>query len=211
MKRDSAIFDRIRIKKGEKAAQAESLPRCEHPGLRADRPPSRTQRARTGKDEYWNFCLEHVRAYNLSYNYFAGMPDEAVASYPKIGGHRPPAHLDHGRAGLARGFGRRAGGELLGRFWARWAEADPAGLSDPFGFSGGCSPKPPPPNLRNAERKAFGVLNLEITANAKEIKLRYKEMVKSFHPDANGGDRAFEDKLREIIQAYSHLKSAGFC
>ena len=30
-------------------------------------------------------------------------------------------------------------------------------------------------------------------------------------PDANGGDRASEDKLREIIEAYNYLKSAGLC
>src|SRR5207245_197937 len=30
------------------------------------------------------------------------------------------------------------------------------------------------------------------------------------HPDANGGDRSSEDRLREIIQAYNYLKSIGF-
>jgi curved DNA-binding protein CbpA len=35
--------------------------------------------------------------------------------------------------------------------------------------------------------------------------------VKRLHPDANGGDRSSEDKLREIIQAYNYLKAAGFC
>jgi curved DNA-binding protein CbpA len=35
--------------------------------------------------------------------------------------------------------------------------------------------------------------------------------VKRHHPDANGGDRSFEDRLREIIQAYNYLKSAGHC
>jgi len=31
---------------------------------------------------------------------------------------------------------------------------------------------------------------------------------KRLHPDANGGDRSLEDKLREIIHAYNYLKSA---
>ena len=34
---------------------------------------------------------------------------------------------------------------------------------------------------------------------------------KRCHPDANGGDRGSEDKLREIIEAYNYLKSAGYC
>ena len=44
-----------------------------------------------------------------------------------------------------------------------------------------------------------------------QIKARFKALVKRLHPDANGGDRGSEDKLREIIQAYNHLKAAGFC
>ena len=40
---------------------------------------------------------------------------------------------------------------------------------------------------------------------------RFKMLVKRHHPDANGGDRTCEDKLREIIQAYNYLKSVGFC
>ena len=44
-----------------------------------------------------------------------------------------------------------------------------------------------------------------------EIKARFKVLVKRHHPDANGGDRSTEDKLREIIQAYNYLKSVGFC
>ena len=34
--------------------------------------------------------------------------------------------------------------------------------------------------------------------------------MKRHHPDANGGDRSTEDRLREIIQAYNYLKSVGF-
>jgi DnaJ-class molecular chaperone len=54
-------------------------------------------------------------------------------------------------------------------------------------------------------------LSLEVHATKAEIKTRFKELVKRHHPDANGGDRGSEDKLREIIVAYNYLKSAGFC
>ena len=57
-----------------------------------------------------------------------------------------------------------------------------------------------------------GVIStLETDADKLEIKARFKELVKRHHPDANGGDRASEDKLREIIEAYNYLKSAGYC
>ena len=50
----------------------------------------------------------------------------------------------------------------------------------------------------------------EVDASGPAIKARFKELVKRHHPDANGGDRSSEDKLREIIQAYNYLKSIGF-
>ena len=65
--------------------------------------------------------------------------------------------------------------------------------------------------LRNAERKALHALGLEDGAAGTDIKARFKELVKRHHPDANGGDRASEDKLREIIESYNYLKKTGFC
>ena len=65
--------------------------------------------------------------------------------------------------------------------------------------------------MRNAERKALHALSLEDGATSADIKARFKELVKRHHPDANGGDRTSEDKLREIIEAYNYLKKTGFC
>ncbi|UXN74718.1 DnaJ domain-containing protein [Devosia sp. A8/3-2] len=47
-------------------------------------------------------------------------------------------------------------------------------------------------------------------AKSEQIKAAYKTLVKIHHPDANGGDKSSEDRLRTIIVAYSHLKKAGF-
>jgi DnaJ-domain-containing protein 1 len=90
---------------------------------------------------------------------------------------------------------------------------------DPFNmfreFGAGSRPRTdraePQRAVRNAERKALHELGLEEGANKVEIKARFKLLVKRHHPDANGGDRATEDKLREIIQAYNYLKSVGAC
>jgi hypothetical protein len=55
---------------------------------------------------------------------------------------------------------------------------------------------------RTAERKALRALSLEDGATGAEIKARFKELVKRHYPDANGGHRTSDDKLREIIEAY---------
>ena len=54
-------------------------------------------------------------------------------------------------------------------------------------------------------------LGLKDTAEADDIKTRYKELVKKHHPDANGGDRTSEERFRDVIQAYQLLKTAGLC
>ena len=60
------------------------------------------------------------------------------------------------------------------------------------------------------ERRSLDALGLDETATGPEIKQRYKELVKRHHPDANGGDRSTEDRLRSIIEAYNTLKASGF-
>ena len=60
-------------------------------------------------------------------------------------------------------------------------------------------------------RGSFEDLNLPLTATSDDIKARYKLLVKQNHPDANGGDRKSEERLREVITAYKILQKAGFC
>ena len=41
-----------------------------------------------------DFCLDHVKEYNKTYNYFAGMDDEAVRVFQKADADRSPTHLE---------------------------------------------------------------------------------------------------------------------
>ena len=56
---------------------------------------------------------------------------------------------------------------------------------------------------------AFDQLQLPHNATLIEIKARYKELVKRFHPDANGGDRGAEERLKQVIKAYGVLRASG--
>ncbi len=64
---------------------------------------------------------------------------------------------------------------------------------------------------RVLEQQALDTLDLPASASLNEIKARYKELVKRHHPDANGGDRSAEERLRKVIQAYDYLRKSGFC
>ncbi|MBV9052627.1 MAG: J domain-containing protein, partial [Hyphomicrobiales bacterium] len=57
--------------------------------------------------------------------------------------------------------------------------------------------------------KALDTLGLEPGVDKAALKARFKELVKRLHPDANSGDRSHEDQLREIINAYNYLRTAG--
>ena len=67
--------------------------------------------------------------------------------------------------------------------------------------------EPIKPRVGVAALKALDQLGLDETAGAPTVKARYKDLVKQLHPDANGGDRSNEDRLRDIIRAYNYLRS----
>jgi hypothetical protein len=203
MKLDSKFFDRLRVKPDANRLLRDSLPACERPGCKEPGLyPAPKGRGMEG--QYHRFCLEHVREYNKSYNYFVGLPDEVVIKYQKddIIGHRPTWSLGVNSGSRKRGAqpGPRKGG-----FAHQFTAYDPFGLFPDSDEGTGR----PVRQLKRAERKCLRQLNLEDTATKADIKTRFKELVKRLHPDHNKGDRACEDKLREVIQAYNYLRQAG--
>ena len=63
--------------------------------------------------------------------------------------------------------------------------------------------------MKPLELKSLEALDLAEGVDRVQIKAKFKELVKRHHPDANGGDKRSENRLREIIQAYNYLKQAG--
>jgi curved DNA-binding protein CbpA len=53
----------------------------------------------------------------------------------------------------------------------------------------------------------MAMLDLTPPITMDQIKRRYKELVKRHHPDANGGDKAAEEKFKQISLAYATLTS----
>jgi curved DNA-binding protein CbpA len=209
MKLDSKYFDMVRIRRPEAAGErvlANGLPccqwkDCEEPGLH------RAPMGRGKEGHYYLFCPDHIRQFNASYNYFAGMSDAEVEEFQKdaVTGHRPTwkvganawSHGTHRGVSSAelRSFAETRMGKAQS-FYA-WRAQQARAETDARR------------QLKPLERKALETLGLRERVGKKEIKSRFKELVKRHHPDSNGGDRASEEKLREIIQAYNYLKQAG--
>lgn len=153
--------------------------------------------------QYRWFCLDHVREYNKSYNYFQGMSDDDVIAYQRdsLTGHRPTAPIGV-RAATAARAARAAFGGMTD---------DPFGLFGTQQPGGHARPEAEVRRVKGPEREAFEVMGLADTASRDAIKARYKTLVKRHHPDANQGDRSSEDRLRSVITAYTVLRRAGYC
>ncbi|HYC63115.1 MAG TPA: J domain-containing protein [Reyranellaceae bacterium] len=164
---------------------------CEAPGCRLAG-DYRAPRSRDQLDQYRWFCLEHVREYNKRWDYFAGLDADAIEQHIRADTtwRRPVWPLG----------GRRPGGPRV---------HDPLGLTDDAGLA----ERPPPKmdgseQLTPAEHNALEALELSWPITQSDVKSRYKELVKRHHPDANGGSREAEEKLKEINAAYSTLRAS---
>jgi hypothetical protein len=152
----------------------------------------RAPKSRRDLKNYWWFCLEHVRAYNSTWDYYKGMsPGEIEAQLrADTSWQRPSWPL--GRLGHAAAWDE----ELL---------RDPLHLLASGRIRRG-SARPPqqtPPELR----EPLAALGLSWPTTLDAVKTRYKELAKRHHPDANGGNRDAEERLKTINLAYATLRS----
>lgn len=206
MKPTSSLFDSIRVgnrsskkKKEEPPKQVCQWEGCDKPGTH------KAPMGRNREGQYLWMCIDHVRDYNKNFNYFQGLDDAAIAKFQKdaITGSRPTWQMGTNKTSRHPPLNERdPNAEGAQRLYNRMNRAR-GGKPAP----GGAARR----KLKVLEKKSFDDLNLPHTATAEDIKARYKLLVKQNHPDANGGDRSSEERLREIILAYKILQKAGFC
>ena len=182
---------------GRREAQGRQCnwPGCEEPG--EFRAPGVRAPGFDGPGDYRWFCLDHVRAFNAGYDYFAGMsPEEIYAAQSPL----------HGWQTETRAFGPNAGIDAP----PRWADfTDPleaisarARMRMPAARKDGILVTP-------AERRALEALGLPLDADRRALRQRYSELVRRYHPDRNGGDRSFETRLQGVVEAYQLLRKAA--
>ena len=141
------------------------------------------------KDHRW-LCEEHIKLFNKSWNYFDGMSQGEIENFLKsdMTWHRPTQKFNS-----PDNF-----------FNILWNNA----LNDKSNFfrqeknGHGIDEK----KLNDKDIKAFKIMGLELNASWPIIQKKFKTLVKRFHPDKNAGNKEFEDKLKRITLAYSHIK-----
>jgi hypothetical protein len=189
---------------------------CDAPGCRQDG-VHRAPKARNRLDEYYWFCLDHVRDYNRAWNYLDGLNDDDLEreirrsttwerpSWP-FGLRRDGARI-YTASGFKDPFEVFEGDGVDGDAGASTSGpgAGHGAGKGSWGERSGSRRRAAPPG-QTAEQRAFALMGLDPPVTLAELKTCYKELVKRHHPDANGGDKAAEERLKLINDAYTTLK-----
>jgi len=177
-------------------------PGCERPGkFRAPKSPDHL-------DAFLWFCLDHVREYNLRWNFFVDQSDadlERQFAADRVW-ERPTRPFSETVG--ARGATPHA----EGRAWQRFGFDDPLeALGDKATLNPGGERGPSVRAQRRlppTERRALEILDAQDHQSKTEIRKIYKVLVKDLHPDMNGGKRDDEARLTEVVWAWEQIKAS---
>jgi hypothetical protein len=186
----------------ESSSRKCNKPGCGKPGkFRAPKSPDHL-------DEYWWFCLDHVREYNQRWNFFHNASDDDLErqfAADRVW-ERPTRPF--------RETVQNPGGwpHAEGRAWARFGLEDPMDLlGDKATLNPGrerAQPQRPERRLPPTERRALEILDARDLLTKAEIRKQYKALVKDLHPDMNGGRRDDEARLAEVVWAWEQIKAS---
>ncbi|MBS1303795.1 J domain-containing protein [Loktanella sp. SALINAS62] len=186
-----------RGRRGMSGASETSTRVCEHEGCE-EAGKYRAPRAPDSLDDYLWFCKEHIREYNLKWNFFDGTSEaELMAQMDKDRTWERPTKP------MKKSVEERA--------WAR------LGVQDPHEVLGENATRNPGRNaapggatrrLPPTERRAVEILDAKDSMSKTEIRKCYKALIKVLHPDMNGGDRSQEEQLSEVVWAWDQLKTS---
>ena len=155
---------------------------CHHEGLY--RAPVSSFRL----DDYYWFCLEHVRDYNLNWNYYQQMSAEEMARSRRDDEtwQRPTwsfSHkLNYRTSGVYDYF------DFMDKYQQHKKQTEKKEFSE-----------------HSQEGQALKLLALSYPYTMDSLKTRYKYLAKQYHPDLNNCPQA-EDIFKQINQAYAVLK-----
>ncbi|WP_218574814.1 J domain-containing protein [Reyranella sp. CPCC 100927] len=160
----------------------------------------RAPKSRTQLHQYRWFCLEHVREYNAKWDFYAGMNETEIEAQIradqtwrrptwKVGARTDRRATNDPLEDLLDPYDILADSEVLQAKGKRRAPAQPN-------------------NLTPAEQQALSILDLTWPQTLDSVKVRYKQLAKRHHPDANGGSKEAEERLKLINRAYTTLRQS---
>lgn len=169
---------------------------CEHPGCADEgiyRAPKSRYHLESGVNDWYWFCLIHIRDYNAKWNYYANMSEDEIERERRgdVTWQRPTWPL----------------GANLGPDRNTSVFTNPS-FQDPFGFFDDAASSSYQEKFSNQspEAKALELLGLPHPFNHTELRKRYLILVKQHHPDTNMGSIESVEIVKKINEAYELLK-----
>ena len=135
-------------------------------------------------------CLDHIKEFNRSWDYFKGMSDQEVSVFLKsdITWHKPTQSFN-------------SPDNFFNILWKNTLNGGEGILSNGYGEK--IKTKI---NFSDKDREAFKIIELEAGTKWDNIQSQFKKLVKKYHPDMNAGNKKFEEKLKIVTLAYTQLK-----
>ncbi len=146
-------------------------------------------------DFYW-FCLDHVRLYNASWNYYQDVPDTELESYIRYDTtwQRPswPLHARTAHTKIYNTFDFDVCRD--NRFHTKDKKYRKYKIM----------------NTPQKLQESLDLLELNYPFTKHQLKKNFRALVKKFHPDANENDPLCVEMIKKVNEAYALLKKHIF-
>ena len=153
----------------------------------------RAPKSRVMLNEYFYFCLDHIKEYNKSWDFYKGMSVEQIEN-----SMRNDTFWDRPSWPLKNSFKNIF--DEFNEYVEDFVKNDDDKVNDTF-FKNKLLDE----SLTLEEAKALKELDLKMPISLEKIKKNYKKLVKIFHPDVNGNNKDAEEKFKQINESYKLL------
>jgi hypothetical protein len=153
----------------------------------------RAPKSRVMLNEYFYFCLDHIKEYNKSWDFYRGMSVEQIEN-----SMRNDTFWDRPSWPLKNSFKNIF--DESNEYVEDFVKNDDDKINDKY-FKNKLLDE----TLTIDEAKALKDLDLKMPISLEKIKKNYKKLVKIFHPDVNGNNKDAEEKFKQINESYKLL------
>ena len=153
----------------------------------------RAPKSRVMLNEYFYFCLDHIKEYNKSWDFYKGMSVEQIEN-----SMRSDTFWDRPSWPLKNSFKNIF--DEFNEYVEDFVKNDDDKINDTY-FKNKLLDE----NLTIMEAKALKELDLKMPISLEKIKKNYKKLVKIFHPDVNGNNKDAEERFKQINESYKLL------
>ena len=153
----------------------------------------RAPKSRVMLNKYFYFCLDHIKEYNKSWDFYKGMSVEQIEN-----SMRSDTFWDRPSWPLKNSFKNIF--DEFNEYVEDFVKNDDDKINDTY-FKNKLLDE----SLTIEEAKALKELALKMPISLEKIKKNYKKLVKIFHPDVNGNNKDAEEKFKQINESYKLL------